>query len=93
MSGIKPQPMLVTDLLNLIPPDTKSRVENAYKEINIKIRTALTDTNLRLTMQWENNEKRYNCRCPISIDQIGYPKEIVDKILIEDKYSNPMQVV
>lgn len=79
-------PLRVTDLLELIPSDTKVRVENSYKEVNIKIRTALTDTNLRLAMQWESNEKRYSCRCPINVDQIGYPKEIVDKISIEDKY-------
>lgn len=77
--------MLVTEILSLIPSDTKIRVENSFREINLKVRAALTSTNLRLAMEWEANGIRYNCRCPISVDEIGYPK-LVNRIVIEDKY-------
>ena len=79
--------MLVERLLQLIPYETKSIVDDAIKKYGPTVRE-LVRSETRLSFQWgsKEEENHLQCQCPVSVDEIGYPEHIAF-IEIPDKYS------
>jgi len=72
--------VLITDLIKLIPDDTRERVEQALQRFAAAVREVIR-LETRLVLQWRDRDggTEYTCQCPVSVSEIAYPEELSDR--------------